>query len=124
MLFGKTPHKFDRAQQLATKPVQLAQPAARVREDGGIDLQVPLERTRFAGWLFRVPVGATKTFELDPMGVLVWKNIDGKTSVQQIIRRLAKRYNLSLREAEVSTLTFLNTLTRKGLVGMQVKEKQ
>jgi len=124
MLFGARKPTVDRAAQLAAKPMLLVKAQRADRKDGGVDLTIPLAQSRMAGFLFRMPVGATKTFELDAMGVLVWDAIDGRTSVQQIIRRLAKRYNLSLREAEVSTLSFLNMLTRKGLVGMQVRQKK
>jgi len=124
MLFGSKKPTVDRAAQLAAKPEVLVKAQRKDRDDGGVDLTIPLAQSRVAGFLFRMPAGATKTFELDAMGVLVWDAIDGKTSVQQIIRRLAKRYNLSLREAEVSSLSFLNMLTRKGLVGMQVRQKK
>jgi hypothetical protein len=69
-----------------------------------------------------VPPGATKTFEFDAIGVFVWNHCDGRTSVQQIIRKLAAEYRLNLREAEVPTVQFLQTLARKGLIGMRVKK--
>jgi hypothetical protein len=37
------------------------------------------------------------------------------------VQNLARRYNLNLREAEVPTVQFLQTLMRKGLVGIDVK---
>ncbi len=88
--------------------------------DGGCRLTVPLTQKRWAGWLLRVPAGATKSFELDALGRMVWESCDGKTSVQQIARRLAKRYRVSDREAQVATETFLATLARRGLVGAAV----
>jgi hypothetical protein len=65
-----------------------------------------------------------KTFELDELGKFVWDACDGKTAVRQIIRRLAERYNLNQREAEVATVAFLQTLTRKGLIGMAVTKAE
>ena len=53
--------------------------------------------------------------------MFVWTSCDGKTTVQQMIQRLAKERRLTLREVEVATLQFLQTLTRKGLVGMPVE---
>ena len=69
-----------------------------------------------------MPAGATKTFELDPLGLFVWQACDGKTPVRQVIKRLARHYNLNEREAEVSTLAFLRTLMRKGLIGIPAKD--
>jgi len=37
-------------------------------------------------------------------------------------RTLAARYHLNEREAEVSTLAFLRTLMRKGLIGIPAKD--
>jgi hypothetical protein len=113
-----------REESLEAKP--LRSPAAELRptEDGGAKLVVPLHpSTRFA-WLLRMPAGATKTFELDAIGVFVWEQCDGKTSVQQIIRKLAKRYNLGLRQAEVPTVQFLQMLGRKGLIGLSKGEEE
>ena len=67
------------------------------------------------------PTGPRSAAE-DEMGRFVWESIDGKTSVQQVIRRLSKRYNINVREAQVATTQFLNMLTRKGLIGMQIKD--
>lgn len=123
MLFGKSKPRVDRGEQLAAKPVRVPGATLRRREDGGADLIVPLAGTSFAGKLFRMPAEARKTFELDAMGLLVWESIDGKTSVQQIIRLIARQYRVSVREAEVATLTFLNTLTRKSLIAMKVRSR-
>lgn len=122
MFFRSKKPRLSLAQTLSAKPVRLVEGAMTEREDGGGNLKVPMKQMRWAGWLLRVPDGASKTFELDEMGRFVWDSIDGKTSVQQMIRRLSKRYNINLREAQVSITQFLNMLTRKGLIGMHVKE--
>jgi hypothetical protein len=103
--------------------VHLVEATLEKTGEGG-KLKVPVRPARWTGWFFKMPEGATKTFELDALGLLVWESCDGKTSVQQIIRRLAKRYNLNLREAEVPTVKFLQMLVKKGLVGMPVKEEK
>jgi hypothetical protein len=112
-------------QQLATRPIRLVKASMKPRgEDGaaGGVLEVPVHPTRWTGRLFRAPEGMTKKFEFDAIGAMVWECCDGKTSVHQIIRRLSSRYHVSPREAQVSVLTFLHTLARKGLIGRDVKE--
>jgi hypothetical protein len=125
MWFGrrnKRSRKISREEALESKPLRAAGAELKPTDDGGGKLVVPLRTpTRFA-WLLRMPAGATKTFELDSLGVFVWESCDGKTSVQQIIRKLAKRYNLGLRQAEVPTVQFLQMLGRKGLIGMSAEE--
>jgi hypothetical protein len=124
MIFRRRKPQLSRQEALSAKPLRLIEAEMVETEDGGGRLKVPLRQTRWTGWLFRLPEGATKTFEFDSIGILVWNSCDGKTSVQQIIRRLAKQYNLNLREAEVPTIRFLQMLVKKGLVGMPIKKSK
>ena len=119
MLFKRKKPDVSRTQALSAKPIKLID--SPVLEDR--KLKVKLKSPGWSGWVFRLPEAASKTFEFDELGLLVWENCDGKTSVQQIIRKLAKRYNLNLREAEVATVRFLEMLTKKQLIGMSVAKK-
>lgn len=117
------PGRYTREQSLAMKPVRLVAGDLTVDGEGHGKLTVPIQPTRIARWLVRDAEGRRKTFELDPVGVYVWNQIDGKTSVEQLIRRIAKQYNLELRQAEASTTAFLKTLMQKGLIGIPLDEK-
>ncbi len=122
-MFGRPRQpRLTRQQQLSAKPVRLAAGDLVEGADGGGRLTVPLRQARWAGWLLRVPAGATKTFEFDALGRAVWDACDGRTTVHQIARRLAKRYRVSDREAQVSTEKFLATLARRGLVGASISK--
>jgi hypothetical protein len=122
MLFKRKP-KLSKLQMLSARPTRVSDDPPEQIADGKWHLKAPLRPSRMAGWILRVPGNATKTFELDALGLFVWKACDGKTTVRQIIRKLAKRYNLNEREAEVATVQFLYTLAKKGLIGMAVKSK-
>ena len=113
-----------REDALDARPVRAPGVALKETGDGGARLTVPLQSSSRWGWLLRLPKDATKSFELDAIGLFVWQHCDGKTSVQQIIRKLSKQYNLGLRQAEVPAVQFLNMLSRKGLIGMSVKGKE
>jgi hypothetical protein len=115
--------KLDRHQAVDARPLRLAEAEVTPADNGGGRLCVPLRPPRWARWVFRFPEGATKSFELDALGMLVWEACDGKTSVLQIVRRLEKRYHLTSREAEVSAVAFLQTLMKKGLIGMAPREQ-
>ncbi len=122
MLFRKRKDRSISPQQaLTAKPLRMVDPDIEETPDGGARLKVRVRNSGMGRWFLRMPKGSIKTFELDPMGWLVWRNCDGKTSVQQIIRKLARQYSLNLREAEVPTRVFLRTLTRKGLIGLAVR---
>ena len=121
MLFRKPARKPSKADMLAAKPVRATAVGEKEVAPGKWNLTFPVTPTRWAGVLLRVPGGMKKTFELDELGKHVWDACDGKSSVRQIIRKLARRYNLNDREAEVATVEFLKTLTNKGLIGMIVE---
>lgn len=122
--FGSKQKSVSRHEAMAARPVQMVKCDVEPTPDGGAKLKVPLRQGGWLGRVMRVPEGASKTFELDSLGLFVWENCDGKTSVQQIIRRLAKEQSLTQREVEVATVRFLQTLVRKGLVGMSVEKKK
>ncbi len=106
---------------LSSRPVRLHDGEPEQVSQTKWHLSVPLRPTRAARFFLRVAPAATKTFELDALGLFVWEHCDGKTPVRQLIRLLAKRYHLNEREAEVATVQFLYTLAKKGLIGMEVE---
>src|SRR4051812_27601602 len=97
MFFRKPPTRdpLTRRQQLSSKPIRIVAGEMAAIDGGGGRLKVKLEAGRRVGWLLRVPEGATKQFEFDPLGKFVWDHCDGALSVQQIARKLAKEYNVS-----------------------------
>ena len=121
MMFRSREPGVTKTQMLAARPTRLVEAEPVAADDGAWRLTIPLATPGWAGWILRVPAGATKTFELDALGKFVWDACDGRSSVRQVIARLAKRYNLNEREAEVATVAFLQTLVKKGIIGMSVK---
>jgi hypothetical protein len=123
MLFGQKKPKLTSQQALAAKPIKLVEAVMEPHGDGG-KLKVPLKSSRFLGRIFRMPEGATKTFEFDSIGLFVWENIDGRITVQQLIRKVARQCKISEREAAVSTNLFLQMLGKKSLIGWNVPENK
>jgi len=121
-MFRRKP-KLTKSQMLDARPVRLSDSQPQEVSDNKFLLKIQLRPTRIARLLLRVPTGATKTFELDPLGLFVYQSCDGRTPVRQLIKKLAKRYNLNGRESEVATLQFLYTLAKKGLIGMQINRQ-
>ena len=112
--------KIDRAAQLAAKPQRSPQASLERRDDGGAVVRIPVT----GGWLFRAPANATRNFELDEIGLLVWDHCDGDTTLEGIVRAVAGRYRLNLREAEVATLKFLDMLAKRGLIGVAEEQNK
>jgi hypothetical protein len=107
----KSSSKLTREQALKMSPLRLV----KQEPDAQGKLTVPITARKW--WFFKLPAGATKTFELDEVGVFAWQQIDGKTSVEVIIHRLREKYKLEIRQAEASTVAFLQILVKRGLVG-------
>lgn len=124
MFFRSKKPRMSAEQALGAKPIRLVEAEMSPLEDGGGMLKVPMRQPKWGRLIFRLPESVSKSFEFDSIGVFVWENIDGKTNVEQIIKRLAKRYDLNLREAQVPTVKFLEMLIRKGLVGVPLEKKK
>ncbi len=70
---------------------------------------------------FFIPKG--KNIALDEMGSWVWKRCDGVNSVEKIIMQMSDEFKLSRKEAEVSLMSFLKSLSRKRLIGFVLNKK-
>lgn len=90
---------------------------------GMILLEYPLPMKPFFLSLFRRFQQSyeypTKKLELDEMGSVVWKYIDGKTTVHTMIEHFAGRYKITTEEAEQSITAFLVELGKRGIIAMR-----
>lgn len=124
MPFGRRKPQLSREQALAARPLRLpAEPKIEPLPGGGARLTVRVAPPRWSRWLLRMSQGIPRTFEFDAVGAFVWESCDGKTTVERLIRSLSEEFTLNLREAEVSTLQFLQTLASRGLIGLEVDRK-
>ena len=101
---------------LAARPTPHPRAVERPLDSGAVELSVPMRRPRLARWLGNRPDSATRRFELDQLGTEVWKMMDGRTTVRQMIERFAEKHHLNLSEAEVAMLTYLRTLSGRGIM--------
>jgi len=104
---------------LNVKPVRSPDAVLERRGDGSALVKIPVT----GRWPFRMPKGATKSFELDEMGVLVWESIDGKATLLDVITKFARHYRISVREAEVATTKFVQMLAARRLIRIATEEK-
>ena len=78
----------------------------------------PLLQTLFERFQ-KEQVVPTKKLQLDEMGSLVWRQIDGKNTAQAIITHFASSYGITIQEAEKSVTTFLAQLGKRGIIAMR-----
>ena len=112
---------FNRSESLAAVPIKA--PVVK-REEKGDKVYVTVEFER-PGW--QRALGADqrcqRTYGLDAYGHEVYEFCNGRRSVKQGVERFAEKHHVSLPEAELAVTTFLQTLMKKGLVGMSIKKE-
>ena len=115
---------LDRDDSLSAKPVLNRLVKLERGEDGNIILQVPQRDTitvRMVARVFGIP--PYKRIALDELGTFVIELCDGRNTVRDLVDKLAKRFRLNRREAEVSLSTFLRTLGRRSIIALVVQKR-
>ncbi|MDQ2731687.1 MAG: PqqD family protein, partial [Armatimonadota bacterium] len=98
---GSRKPQLTRQEALAAHPVRNNQVEWKEAPDGEVIIIIRPRVDRVAQvlkWIFPPP--KERQVSLDAVGSEVWRLCDGRTSVDQIIRRMAKRYKLNRKEAE------------------------
>lgn len=117
--------QLDRATSLSAKPV--LNQLVKVERDaaGNVLLNIPRRRTalvRVVSKVFKLP--PFRRVALDQLGTYVISHCDGQHKVSEIIGGLAAEFQITKREAEVSLLKYLQTLAKRGIIGLAIVENQ
>jgi len=121
--------QFSREDVLAARPFRNPLIAWELRRpEGGPEelpaeavLRIPRRQDRIGRMLNRFFEGpGHREVVLDEVGTDVWNMCDGDASVEAIIRGLSNKYKLERREVEVSLTTYLQTLAKRGFIGLRV----
>lgn len=113
---------LSREDAFAAVPVKNRAVAEEQDEDGNLTLTLKREDTllvRVLNKIFFIP--GEKKIALDEIGSWVWRKCDESTTVAEMISLMSDEYKLSLKEAEVSLMSFLRSLSRKRLIGFALK---
>ena len=108
-----------------SKPTRNLAVSYEILEDGTAMLDAPLRAQQgLAGALARkMKAPETKKFELEAVGAYVWELCDGRHTFEGIAKKLRERFKMNRLEAEASLGAFLQTLLRKGLVSIAIKDR-
>jgi hypothetical protein len=60
----------------------------------------------------------SRQLELDELGSLTWRLIDGRRTVSAIVRQFCRQTQVHPKEAEAAVTRFLRELGRRGIIGM------
>ena len=117
--FAAKKPKLDRKQTLAIVP--LRNPLIEWERKGKeIHLTIPVRDDRLARLFKRLvrSLPDKRHVALDEVGARVWELCDGKRNIDTIVGSITKDYKLTRREAEASVTMFLQTLAKRGYIGL------
>jgi SynChlorMet cassette protein ScmD len=93
------------------------------QKDRPIVNPVVVLREEFDDWAVLFNPDTADAMGTNPIGVAVWKRMDGKRSIEDIVSEIKNSFqdvpDASFKEIAV----FINTLAEKGFVGLEVKRK-
>ncbi len=120
---GRAGPQLDRDRSLRSKPFVNQLVKLEDAGDGKLLIAIPRKKTptvKAISKFFKLP--PYKTIELDELGSYTLSECSGENTVADMIERFGKKYRLNRREAEVSILTFLQMLAKRGIIGIAVPE--
>ena len=121
-VFAEPPPRFSRQQSLEGVPVVNPGVTSEAGPRGERMVVIP-RRLRVPGFLrrwLRPEIAPARLF-LDGLGSFTWEQIDGKTTVGEIVSRFAARWTLHPREAESGVIQFLNLLMKRGAIAVVMR---
>ena len=80
--------------------------------------QVVVLREEFDDWAVLYNPDNAEAVGTNPIGVEIWKNLDGKRSVGDIIAEIKQEYNNVSENAEAEISEFIQKLLQHGLIGI------
>lgn len=102
---------------LSATPIRNPEATSHEVGNDGLEVRIPVHPGRIARWLARKhDAPLVRRFQLDALGIEVWRMLDGQTTVRGMIETFAASHRLNLREAEVSMLTYLRQLAQRGIM--------
>jgi SynChlorMet cassette protein ScmD len=83
---------------------------------------VTVLREEFDDWAVLFNPDTAQAVGINPVGVSVWKMIDGKQTIDDMVAQIAKTYDDVPDSARDDIVAFIQNLTEGGFVGYAVEE--
>jgi SynChlorMet cassette protein ScmD len=80
-------------------------------------------REEFDDWAVLFNPDTADALGTNPVGVAVWKRMDGKRSIEDIVSEIKNSFEDTPDAALKEIAAFVNTLDEKGFVGLEVESK-
>ncbi|NIQ38084.1 MAG: SynChlorMet cassette protein ScmD [Proteobacteria bacterium] len=90
-------------------------------EDKPVANPLTVLREEFDDWAVLFDPDSGNAFGLNPVGVFIWKRLDGRHTVPELVTELRENCNNVPAEAERHVETFVQDLVEQGLAGYELK---
>lgn len=111
---------IDRKRSLEGIPVLNEGVQVRGLDEDRVIITVRLKRG--SGFLARFqPPVMERNVKLDEIGTFVFRQIDGKRTIRQIIDAFMARYQVNRREAEMSCAAFVKSLVSRHVISIVIR---
>jgi SynChlorMet cassette protein ScmD len=95
-----------------------------IKKDFPIANPVVVLREEFDDWAVLFNPDTAKAVGINPIGVLIWKLLDGSHTFQDIVRQIKKRFSAVPRNALKETKEYIAVLVKEGFVGFELQGKR
>ena len=80
-------------------------------------------REEFDDWAVLYNPDTAEAVGTNPVGVAVWKRMDGKSSIEEIVSEIKNSFEDTPDTVSEEIATFVNTLAESGFVGLELERK-
>lgn len=77
-------------------------------------------REEFDNWAILFDPDTGKALGINPVAVMIWKNLDGKNSTKDLLQKIKENFSEVPEDAVAQTEHFLRELTDNGFAGYEV----
>ncbi len=89
-------------------------------KDKPIANPIAVLREEFDDWAVLFNPDTARALGINPVGVAVWKGMDGKSSLEEIVSGIKDGFEGVPEKALEEVITFVSTLAEEGFVGFEL----
>ena len=82
---------------------------------------VAVLREEFDDWAVLFNPDTAKAVGINPVGVAVWKLLDGKRTIEEVIEGIEQQYDEVPDSVQEEVSTFMDELTQGGFIGYEIE---
>lgn len=83
---------------------------------------VAVLREEFDDWAVLFNPDTAEAVGINPVGVAVWKLMDGRRSFEEIIKQISNQFDKVPSEVDEEVTAFIAQLTERGFIGSEVEK--